>query len=165
MAEFPSGPPGVDTISNRFFGVLGVNVVDDPYKIEDAEAVQLQNAELAPDSSTGGRLVLLQRGGLAALNGTPMTGSVLGIQQWALKTTYTRTMYAARQTEDSNTFKTSTNGTSWSDVSTPNAPAADAKFVDENDVLDARRHTAFKNAIVYPGNGYTKSTDEPIFQH
>ena len=144
------------------FGVDGVNLVSDPLKLKDSEATQLQNAELLDDADTGGRAALKMRGGFAALNGSAMSGSVIGGTGWPLKTTYTRTLYAARGSEDSNTWRTSTNGTSWADTSTPAAAAIDTKFADENDARDARRMMAFRTYLLYPGNGYTQDTDPPI---
>jgi hypothetical protein len=151
-----------EIIKNYGFGVDGVNIVSDPLKMKDTEATQLQNAELLDDEATGGKLALKQRGGLAALNGFAMSGSIMGGTGWPLKTTYTRTLYASRQTEDANTWKTSTNGTSWTDVATPVAAAVDAKFADENDKRDARRMVAFRTYLLFPGNGYTQDTDPPI---
>jgi hypothetical protein len=151
-----------DPIKNYGFGVDGVNLVSDPLKLKDSEATQLQNAELLDDEATGGRSALKQRGGFAALNGSAMSGSVLGGTGWPLRTTYTRTLYAARLTEDSNTWRTSTNGTSWTDTATPAAAAALAKYADENNARDARRMAAFRTYLLYPGNGYTQDTDPPI---
>lgn len=151
-----------DPIKNYSFGVDGVNLVSDPLKMKDTEATQLQNAELLDDEQTGGRTALKMRGGFAALNGSAMSGSVVGGTGWPLKTTYTRTLYAARQTEDANTWKTSTDGTTWADTSTPAAGAADAKYADENNKRDARRMVAFRTYLLYPGNGYTQDTDPPI---
>lgn len=151
-----------DTIKNYGFGVDGVNLVTDPLKLKETEATQLQNAELLDDEATGGRTALKQRGGLDALNGSAMTGSVLGGTGWPLKTTYTRTLYAALMTADSDTWKTSTNGTSWTSTTTPAAAAVSTKYADENNARDARRMTAFRTYLLYPGNGYTQDTDPPI---
>lgn len=151
-----------DTIKNYTFGIGGVNLVVDPLKMQLDEATQLQNAEVIPDQDAGGMLSLKMRGGLAALNGSALAGTVLGIFGWPLKTTFTRTLYAARQTEDANTFKTSTNGTSWSDTSTPAACAVNTKYADEANERAERRMVSFRSYILYPGNGYTQDTDDPI---
>lgn len=148
-----------EPIKNNVFGIGGVNIVKKPIEMALDEATQLQNAEILMDE---GQTALRQRGGLAALNGSAMSGSVLGGTGWPLKTTYTRTLYAALGTADANTWKTSTNGTSWSDTSTPAAAAQDSKYGDENNVLDARRMVAFRTFLLYPGNGYTQDTDDPI---
>src|SRR3990167_7400376 len=151
-----------DILRVQTFGVGGVNLSIDPLKMQDSEATQLQNAEVIPDVNTGGMGALRQRGGLVALNGSAMSGSVIGGTGWPLKTTYTRTLYAARQSEDANTWKTSTNGTSWVDTATPAAAAIDSKFADENDTRDSRRMVAFRTYLLYPGNVYTQDTDDPI---
>ena len=151
-----------ETIKNYGFGIDGVNLVTDPLKLKDSEATQLQNAELLDDEQTGGRTALKQRGGFAALNGSALSGSVVGGTGWPLKTTYVRTLHASRQAEDSNTWKTSTNGTTWVDTATPAAAAIDSKFADENNKRDARRMVAFRTYLLYPGNGYTQDTDPPI---
>lgn len=151
-----------DILKNNVFGTGGVNLVSDPLKMGDSEATQLQNAELVPDAVRGGSAALTMRGGLAALNGSALAGSILGVFGWPLRTTYTRTLYAARQTEDANTFKTSTNGTTWVDTSTPSASAALDKYADENNARAARRMVTFRSFLVYPGNGYTQDTDDPI---
>ena len=148
-------------IRNYGFGVEGVNLVADKLKLKDGEATQLQNAELVPDEDSGGLGALTMRGGLAELTGSAMSGSVLGIFGWPLKTTYVKTLHVARETEDANTFLKTTNGTSWTDISTPLAPVADAKFSDNTNVQTARRHVSFKNFLVYPGNGYTKNSENP----
>jgi hypothetical protein len=151
-----------DTIKNYEFGLGGVNIVTDPLKLAPNEATQLQNAEVRQDADAAGAAALVMRGGLAALNGSAMSGSVLGGIGWPLKTTYSRTLYAARGTEDSNTFRTSTNGTSWSDSSSASAAAAIDKYTDQGNERDARRMVSFRTFLLYPGNGYTQDTDNPI---
>ena len=151
-----------DTIKNYEFGLGGVNNVIDPLKMAMNEATQLQNAEVRQDADAAGAAALVMRGGLAALNGSAMSGSVIGGMGWPLKTTYVRTIYAARGTEDSNTFRTSTNGTSWTDSSSPAAAAAIDKYTDQGNERDARRMVTFRTFILYPGNGYTQDTNNPI---
>lgn len=148
-------------ISIYDFGGGGVNRVKNPLQLADNEALQLQNAELVPDEGKGGLMSLTMRGGFAALNGSALAGSVLGIFGWPLKTTFTKTLYAGRQTEDTNTFKTTTNGTTWTDTATPEAPVADDKFGDNSNVRTARRGVTIGNYIVYASNNYTQDTDNP----
>lgn len=142
-------------------GAGGVNLVKNPLQLADDELTQAQNAELNPDANIGGEGALSKRGGLAVLTGSALGGSVLGMVGVSLLTTYVRTLYAALGTADSNTFKTSTNGTTWTDSASALAPADLDKFSDAAGERDARRHAAIKNFIVYPGNGYTKGTDKP----
>lgn len=151
-----------DPIKNYSFGVDGVNIVSDPLKLKDSEATQLQNAELLADEATGGKFALKMRGGLAALNSSALAGSVLGMFGWPLRTTVTKTVYAARQTESANTFRTSTDGSTWANSATAAAPVAEAKYADESNQRAARRAATFRSFIVYPGDTYTQDTDDPI---
>lgn len=149
-------------LANYNFGGQGVNLVKNPLELEDGEATQLQNAEWVPDQSTGGKGALSKRGGLAALNGTPLAGAVMGMLGLTLKTTYVRTLYAALGSAAANTFKTSTDGSTWANTSSPAQLADLNKFTDESGLKDARRMTGHKTFLVYSGNGYTKNTDKPI---
>lgn len=148
-------------IRNYEVGAEGVDIVTDPLHLSPKAVTQAQNAEMIPDATLGGKLVLSKRGGLAVLNGSALAGSVLGLLGLALKTSYTRTLYAARGTEDSNTFARSTNGTSWTDTSSPTAQAQDAIYGDNTNVQTARRIAAIRNFLVYPGNNFTQDTDNP----
>lgn len=148
-------------VKNYGFGAEGVNIVKNPLALTDKEGTKFQNAEWVRDSARGGHGALSMRGGLAALNGSALSGSVLGLLPLGLKTTYTRTLYAARGTEDSNTFTRSTNGTTWVDTSSPLAPADPDKFTDNNGTRDARRIASHRNLIVYPGNDYTAGDTKP----
>lgn len=149
------------TLSNYNFGGDGVNLVKNKLELGDHEALQLQNAEYVPDGVAGGRGSLTKRGGLQALNGVALAGSVLGLLGLNLKTGYTRTIYAARGTATANTWRTSTDGTTWANIATPLAAADIDKFTDANGTRDARRMAAIRNAIIYPGNAYTKATNNP----
>lgn len=151
-----------DIIKNYEFGLGGVDIVTDPLKLKLDKATQLQNAEVRQDADAAGSAALVMRGGLAALNGSALAGAVYGGIGWPLKTTYTRTLYAALGTADSNTFKTSTNGTSWTDSTSAAAAAAIDKYTDQGNERDARRMVTFRTFILYPGNGYTQDTDNPI---
>ena len=150
-----------DTLSNYNFGGGGCNLVKNPLQLATDEATQLQNAELIPDANIGGKGALSKRGGLAALNGSALAGSILGMIGLNLKTSYTRTLYAARGTEDANTFMTSTNGTSWSDSSSALAHVSPASLDDQNGTRDAHRFASFKNFLVYPSNDYTSGSGKP----
>lgn len=81
------------------FGGGGVNLVKNPLQLADNELTQGQNAELIPDADKGGEGALSKRGGLAAL--TSALGSISGIGTLPLQTTYTRYLYVALQTFDS----------------------------------------------------------------
>lgn len=142
-------------------GQGGVNLVKDPLHLSDDEVTQAQNAEIQSDTNTGGEGGLSKRNGLSVLNGSALSGSISGMFGLPILTTYTRTLYAARGSQDSNTFRTTTNGTSFSSVTTPLAGTLQSQWTDENAARDAHRFATFKNLILYPGNNYTKGTDNP----
>ena len=152
-----------NTAKLKVFGVGsgGVNLVRGPLQLEDTDLTQAQNAEFILNEATGGVGVLSKRGGLAALNGSAMAGTVLGMIGLPLETTYTRTLYAARQTESSNTFTRSTNGTTWANTASPVACNASDKFADNTNNLCARRAMSYKNFIIYGSDAYTQDTDNP----
>lgn len=147
--------------SNYGFGRDGVNLVKNPLQLGDGEATQLQNAELRLDGSAVGELAIGKRGGFVALNSGALAGSVTGMIGLNLKTSYVRTVYAGRGSANANTFRTSTNGTSWADSATAPVPSRNSKFTDANGERDARRISSFRNFIVYPYDTYTKGTDNP----
>jgi hypothetical protein len=151
-----------DIIKNYEFGLDGVNIVVDPLKMSQREATQLQNAEIRQDADSAGAAALVMRGGLVALNGSALSGSILGGMGWPLKTTFTRTLYAALQTEDADQWKTSTDGTTWADVSSPAVAAVNTKYADETNERASRRMVSFRAFVLFAGNGYTQDTDDPI---
>lgn len=138
-----------------------MNIIKNPLQLADNEVTLSQNAEVVYDANPAGVGALTKRGGLSVLNSSALAGSVLGMLGLNLKTTYVRTLYAARGTATANTFARSTNGTVWTNTALPLAPADPDKFTDANGTRDARRMAAIKNFIVYPGNAYTKGTDKP----
>ena len=154
-------PPKAKKLSLRDVGGGGVNLVKGPLHLEDNELTQAQNAEFVLNEASGGVGVLSKRGGLSVLNGSALAGSVTGLFGLPLETTYTRTLYAARQSEDSNTFMTTTNGTTWADTASPIALALDSLYGDNTNVKCQRRAASIKNFIVYASNAYTQDTDNP----
>lgn len=139
-------------------GQGGVNLVKDPILLDNSELTQAQNAEILVNEAKG---ALAKRGGLSALNSSPLSGAITGMLGVPLETTYTRTLYAARQTASANTFTRSTNGTSWTNTSSLTAAAANDKFQDNTNEQTARRLVSFGSFIVYPGDNYTQATTNP----
>ena len=139
----------------------GVQLVKGPLHLADNEVSQAQNAEIVSDQTTGGEGVLSKRGGLTALNGSALAGSILGIQDVGLATTYTRTLLISKGTEDSTTWVTTTDATSLSNNTTITRGANFDKFTDENNARNARRLSSFRNYVIFPGNEYTQDTDKP----
>src|SRR5260221_113430 len=134
------------------FGAGGVNLVKGPLELADDEITQGQNAELIPDANVGGQAVLSKRGGLAVLNASPLAGSIQGIWGVPLLTTYTRTLYFARGSANSNTWATTTDGVTFTAVATPLAHALQSDWSDEDGKKNAHRLVAFKTYLFYPGN-------------
>lgn len=148
-------------VANYDFGGGGIQLVKNPLHLADNEATQLQNAELVLNETTGGAGALSKRGGLAVLNSSAMSGSVTGILPLTLLTSYTRTLYIAKGTEDSTTFVTTTDGTTLTNSTTSPRLCDFDKYTDENNARNARRMISFRNFIVYAGNNYTQDTDNP----
>lgn len=142
-------------------GQGGVNLTKAPHQLADDEVTQAQNAEIVENANLGGEGALSKRGGLAVLNSAPQAASVLGIHGLPILTTFTRTLYASLGTADSNTWQSSTNGTSWTDTTTPLRAADNDKYQDETNERASRRVVTFRNLIIYPGNNYTQDTDNP----
>lgn len=143
------------------FGGGGTNLVKGPLHMADNELGASQNAEIVSDQVAGGEGVLSKRGGLAAVNGSALAGSVTGMIGTDLLTTYTRTMLIAKGTEDSTTWVTTTDGSTLTNTSTPARAANFDKYTDENNARSARRLAAFRNFLAYPDNTYTQDTDKP----
>lgn len=152
-------------LSNYQFGLGGVNLSKEPLHLGDDEATQLQNAELIPDVNRGGQGSLSKRGGLATFT-TAMAGSVLGIIGLPLKTTFTRTLYASLGTFDSDKWAKTTNGTSWTSITTPslatNTPSStNYTTIGTNAFPADRRMVGYKTFIIYPGADYTSDLVTP----
>lgn len=133
----------------------------DPLHLAENECTQIQNAELILNETTGGAGAISKRGGLAVLNSVAMSGSVTGILPLQLLTTYTRTLYIAKGTEDSTTFVTTTDGASLANSTTSPRLSSFDTYTTENSARDARRMVAFRNFIVYAGNNFTQNTTNP----
>lgn len=145
-------------------GQGGVNVTKDPLHLADNELSQAQNAEILEDVNTGGYGALSKRGGLAGLTSAPLAGTVTGIFPFPILTTYTRTLYVAQGTAGSDTFRTSTDNTTFTDTTVPNAPVSPPKYTNENDIRTFRRFAAWNNLIFYAGNNYTSGSTNPDLQ-
>lgn len=147
------------------FGGGGVQLVKGPLHMADNELASAQNAEIVSNQNTGGEGVLSKRGGLAALNGSALAGSVTGIIGVSLLNTYTRTLLISKGTEDSTTWVTTTDGTTLTNTSTPTAAANFDKYTDENNARNARRLSSFRNFVIYPSDNYTQDTDKPLLTY
>lgn len=151
-------------LTNYNFGGKGVNLVKNPLQLADGEATQLQNAELVPDESKGGEGSLSKRGGLEPLNGSALSGSVLGMIALPLQTTYVRTLYAFANGADSGTptaYKT-TDGITWTPVTTPTQHMLRANtWAGTASKKSDERAASVRGLLLYPGNDFTKGTTNP----
>lgn len=139
------------------FGGGGVNLVKNPLQLADDEVTQAQNAEFVPDEGKGGQGALSKRGGMTALNGSALAGSVLGVVGLPLNTTYTKSLLASLFEGQSATFLKTTNGTTWSEITGPSRAAGHGEYYENNVIADysARNYASFKSQVLYPGDDYT----------
>lgn len=149
-------------LTNYTFGKDGVNLVKDPLQLGDSEATQLQNAEVVPDEAKGGEGSLSKRGGLGALNGSALAGSVLGAVSLPLQTTFSKLLVAFRGPLTANTMYTSVDGTTWVLSSVPLASATMTQVSNHVTVAaGSRRVIAVRSQLLYPGSDYTVDTSFP----
>jgi len=145
-------------------GKGGVNNTKSPLHLEDTELVQAQNAEPDLEAREGG---LRKRGGLEVHNSSALNSgaAVYGMANVPLLTTYTPTLFAALQTNNSDTWITSTDGSTWTPSSTFVRPAtwANGSFPTVN--YYNTRIQQLKNMLVYPNDNIaypTASYSDPI---
>jgi hypothetical protein len=134
-------------------GSEGVNVVDSPIHLKNGEVTQAQNAAFPTDKGQGG---LGMRGGLARINSVAMGGSVAGVVNVPLPNpgSITRSYKLALMTADADTWATSTDGTTFTEGTTPALAAA----IDKNPFASTfmgQRACSFNRKLYYPGNDYT----------
>ena len=133
----------------------GVNLTKSPIHLNDTELTQAQNAEFDLTEREGG---LRKRGGLAAVTSALNSGGdVTGMVGLPLPTTFTRTLYAGLDTTSvTNTWRTTTDGTTWANATTPGRTTDQTKRGTSGvDAYGNRRIIGFKNKFLYPSNDYT----------
>lgn len=146
-------------------GQGGVNVDANPAQIKQDEARQLQNAILDSDEAVGG---LRKRGGMPRFNASTLGGSITGGISVPLPNPQkiTSTMYAALGTSDSNTWATSTNGTTWTAGTAPSVRGTvpTKRIIGSSQWNQTPILSAFQRKLWYPSNDYTVGTDDPPIQ-
>jgi len=139
-------------------GKAGVNVDANPVQLQDGELTEAQNWTTDPAGSEGG---LRKRPGLTAINASAGGGgtSVLGAINLAYTFTLTNTFYVGIRAGAQNgatptqTWRTSTNGTTWGSVTTPTRPFyGDLRSL--TTWSDEKVMISFKNRIFYAGDDY-----------
>ena len=142
-------------------GARGVNLTASPVHTEDGDVVSAQNAISNPVSEEGG---LSKRGGLARLNSSALAGSVANIINVPLPVTLTRTLYAALDLATP-MWRKSTDGTTWSNVTTVPARAqSNSKITGAGGDQIFNTHNrivGWNRRLYYPANGYTQAAAHP----
>jgi hypothetical protein len=148
-------------------GSGGVNVVKSPLHLDDNELTKAQNA--VPDN-TSGLGSIRKRDGLVALNAVALSGAVTGIVGLPLPDfgAVTRTMYAALGNATANTWKKSTDGTTWTDATSPVRAQRRTKLSDPSAIFFVNnRMVAIDHRLLFPNDNYiqypTASSDAPPY--
>lgn len=144
-------------------GQLGVDVVRDATHLDDGAFTTAQNAQVDSVQGIGG---IRKRDGMTRLNASALAGSVRGLIGLPLpdRTTLTRTFWLPLNDASSNTFKKSTDGTSWVDQTTPTKAVREVNGGIEVAIAmgDYQRiWQGFADKLYYPGNDYTGGTTAP----
>ena len=156
-------------LDNYNVGGGGVNLVKDPLQLADSELSQAQNAEWIPDSTKGGEGALSKRGGLAVLT-SGLAGTLLGIIGLPLNTTYTRTLYFGLGAKDTDTWLTTTDGTTFTTVTAPRIAAKwyqkfQSALTGQSSLnFCNRRAVSFKTLGMYGGDNFTIDSTNPVVE-
>lgn len=146
-------------------GDLGVVVDKSPIHEQDGELLRAQNAQVDSVGALGG---IRKRDGLAKLNASALAGQVTGLLSLPLPDERTKvtTFLLALEPVNSNLWKSSTDGVSWSDVTT--SPSRHVSSTNSG-IESATTQIPSWNTIIcsqggklyYPGNDYTNDTTAP----
>ena len=149
----------------NLYGWLGVNVDKSEVHLEDGELTKSQNW-INSDRVSGG---LRKRPGLTKINssaggsGTSVTGAISS----AHTQTLTNTFYAGIQAisagsgTPSSTWRTSTNGTSWSAATSPARPAHITNITVLSVSEGYARCISFNGKLYWAGDDYTVASSSP----
>lgn len=151
------------TLEVYALGQGGVNVNVAPTEIKPEEARQLQNVILDTDEASSG---LRKRGGLQKFNSSAINSgaSILGGTGVPLPDPngIVRTLYAALGTSDSDTWASTTDGTSWIESSTiATRQSSQTQRTIGAQVQYSVRGITFKKRLYYPADTYTVGTSNP----
>lgn len=155
-------------ISVYNLGQLGVDVVKTPVHIDDGAFTKAQNAQLDTVQGVGG---IRKRDGMARHNSSAMAGAVRGVIGLPLADPNSLTRWFYIPIDDhggaaTGTWRRSSNGTSWSTVAVGGIPVvAESIASGLHDTAfpywqDFQPWIALNNAIYYPSNDYTHTTDD-----
>ena len=137
-------------------GEKGVNIVASPLHTPDGGLLSSQNVEFIRDLGVGG---IGSRGGMAPLNGTALAGAVMAVANIPLVIPEATTLMAACDTGETETWKSSTNGTTYTDVLTAVARrmASMDKFpatITPAIIPPSQRIAMYQGNLYYPDNDY-----------
>ncbi len=134
----------------------GVDVVRSPAHMEQETLLSGQNAVFDPNGVEGG---IRKRGGLAKLNASALGGgaSVVGATLVPLPdygVGFTRYLYVALDST-TNTWRRSTDGTTWANVTSPSQPQKFTKLLDSTRD-GARRLANYNGRMYFPEDDYVQ---------
>lgn len=139
-------------------GEKGVVLTPSALHRESGSLTKAQNAITDTNEEVGG---LTKRGGLQKLNSSALAGTVSAFVDVPIAnpaTAVTKTMYAATQGEATNLWRTSTDGTTWANATSP----AEAQQYDKTagagtDTFDSGGHVVtLRGKLYYAGDSYTQ---------
>lgn len=147
-------------------GEEGVNVDVDEVHLRDGELRSAQNWQIDPAGGIGG---VRRRDGMAAFS-SGLSGSLKGMIGLPLpdRSQLTRRFYAAMDDDDAGRWRTSTDGTTWSDTGA-NGMEQPRRLSDWAGVsggsleliLHSSPYVTLNNKLYYAGSDYTQGTTVP----
>ena len=150
---------------------MGVNVTKSPLHLEDGELTKAQNWQTDPALADG---AVRRRDALAKLNSSALAGSVKGLIALPLPSefTTTRTFYAPIDDATTNTWRRSSDGTTWATITTATlrkcATTSHANVsgsIYEGSLRGVGAFASLSGKIYFPGDDYNSpedaSTDTP----
>lgn len=141
---------------NYRLGEKGVNLVASPLHTPEGGLLSAQNVEFIRDQGIGG---IGSRGGLAPLNTTALAGAVMAVANIPLALPTVGIMLLACDTGETETFKSTPDGTVWTDIlaATMVRIASIAKFPDTItpvEITPGQRIVTLGGKVYYPDNDY-----------
>lgn len=142
-------------------GALGVNVTDSPLHIADGAWRSLANAEFNPDLSRGG---VKKRGGHTRVNSAALSGAIRALANVPLPLNTVSYLLLALNADETPTFKASSDGSTWTDVTAAEMPRLLGNPLSINGgqafaTNPSWRPANYKQAFYYPGDDYIRYND------
>lgn len=135
----------------------GINLVTSPIHLDDNEVTEARNVVLDRDARDGS---VRKRPGLVKVNSSALAGSVTSIIPVPLASTtdVTKTLFAAINDGTGNNWRTTTDGSSWSNNTTIDKAHQIAKIPGHQSLLfSSHGHVAtLRGKLYYPDDTYTQ---------